>query len=117
MWIAGHLVVHRALVPKMLGEEWSAPWEALFIRGTKLAAPEQYPEVKEITRAWDEVSGKLSSALASASEEALAQPASKGITLDGKISGKIAFLSLHESYHIGQMAYLRKWLGHGQTVG
>jgi uncharacterized damage-inducible protein DinB len=117
MWIAGHLVVHRALVPKMLGEEWSAPWEGLFTRGAKLAAPEEYPETAEIVRAWDEVSGKLSSSLGSASEEALAQPVPKGVTLDGKISGKIAFLSLHESYHMGQMAYLRKWLGHGQTVG
>jgi hypothetical protein len=73
--------------------------------------------VAEIVRAWDEVSGKLSSSLAGAPEEMLAQPVSNGITLDGKISGKIAFLSLHESYHVGQMAYLRKWLGHGQTVG
>jgi uncharacterized damage-inducible protein DinB len=105
------------MVLKTLGQEWSAPWEGLFVRGAKLAAPEQYPGIDELVRAWDEVSGRLASSLASAPPEALAEPVSKGITLDGKISGKIAFLSLHESYHIGQMAYLRKWLGCGQTVG
>ena len=117
MWIAGHVVVHRAKVLRILGQEWSAPWEGLFARGTKAVAPGQYPEVAEIVRAWDEVSGKLASSLAGAPEEVLAEPISKGITLDGKVSGQIAFLSLHESYHVGQMAYLRKWLGHGQTVG
>jgi uncharacterized damage-inducible protein DinB len=117
MWIAGHVVVHRAKVLRILGQQWSAPWEGLFARGTQAAAPEQYPQAAEIVQAWDEVSGKLASSLAGTAEETLAQPVSKGITLDGKVSGQIAFLSFHESYHVGQMAYLRKWLGHGQTVG
>ena len=117
LWIAGHVVVHRARVLKLLGQEWSAPWEELFVRGAKLTAPENYPGIEELVHAWDEVSGKLPSSLASASPEALAEPVSKGMTLDGKISGQIAFLALHESYHVGQMAYLGKWLGFGQAVG
>lgn len=117
LWIAGHVVVHRAKVPKLLGQEWSAPWEGLFARGAKLTAPGEYPGIGELVQAWDEVSGKLASSLAGVSPEALAEPVSKGITLDGKVSGQIAFLALHESYHVGQMAYLRKWLGFGQAVG
>jgi hypothetical protein len=118
LWIAGHVVVHRALVPKMLGLEWSAPWENLFARGAKLVAPEQYPEVAEVRRSWDEVSGKLSVALSSVSAEVLAQPVPKELpSLDGRIGGSIALLSLHETYHGGQMSYLRKWLGYGQAVG
>jgi hypothetical protein len=31
-WIVGHAVVHRALAAKILGSEWSAPWENLFAR-------------------------------------------------------------------------------------
>jgi hypothetical protein len=117
LWIAGHVVVHRAMVLKILGQEWAAPWEGLFTRGVKLAAPGDYPPIEEIVKAWDEVSPRLASSLASASPESLAEPVSKGITLDGKMSGKIAFLSFHETYHVGQMAYLRKWLGFGQAVG
>ena len=41
-WIAGHMVIMPALVPKMLGIEWSAPWEQLFARGAGLADPQQY---------------------------------------------------------------------------
>ncbi len=117
LWIAGHVVVHRAKVIKILGEEWSAPWEELFFRGAKLTTAEWYPGIDELVQVWDDVSGRLSSSLAGASPEALAEPVSKGITLDGKVSGQIAFLALHETYHVGQMAYLRKWLGYGQAVG
>ena len=118
MWVAGHIVVHRGHVLKNLGTEWSVPWEGNFVRGGKLVASDQYPATEEVARAWDDVSGKLSTTLASVSDEILGQPGSKGIpAFDGKISGTIAFLALHESYHMGQMAYLRKWLGFGQTVG
>jgi hypothetical protein len=117
-WVAGHLVVMRALVPKLLGVEWSAPWEKLFDRGGKLVPSEQYPDPAEIKQAWSEVSGKLFVALENPSAEALARPAPrKEFSLDGKVSGAIAMLSLHETYHMGQLGYLRKWLGYGNTVG
>jgi uncharacterized damage-inducible protein DinB len=117
-WIAGHMIVTRAIVPKVLGHEWSAPWEGLFARGVKLAAPDQYPHPEELQHAWDEVSQKLSASLANASEEALSKPVPKETpSLDGKIGGTIALLSLHETYHVGQLGYLRKLLGYGQAVG
>jgi hypothetical protein len=117
LWVAGHVVVHRARILKLLGQEWSAPWEQLFARGAKLADDGQYPGIDELVSIWEDVSGRLATSLASASPEVLAEPVSKGMTLDGKKSGQISFLALHESYHVGQMAYLRKWLGFGQAVG
>jgi hypothetical protein len=117
LWIAGHVVVHRARILKLLGQEWSAPWEQLFARGAKPADDGQYPGIDELLPIWDDASSRLATTLADASPDALAVPVSKGMTLDGKISGQISFLALHESYHIGQMAYLRKWLGFGQAVG
>ena len=118
LWIAGHLVVHRAKVPKLLGGEWSAPWQVLFARGTRPVTPEQYPGVDEIERAWAEVSEKLSTSLAGATAEVLAKPApQKSPSFDGSVGGQIAFLCYHEAYHLGQMGFLRKWLGYGQLVG
>jgi hypothetical protein len=117
MWIAGHVLVHRAAVLKILGEQWSAPWEKLFLRGSSRATADQYPPIEEVTQLWDQVADRLATSLASAPDAVLAKPVAKGPTFDGKVSGQIGFLSLHESYHLGQMAYLRKWLGHGQTIG
>jgi len=117
-WIAGHVVVHRAMVGKILGLQWSAPWEKLFARGAQLVEPEQYPDAAEIQRSFQEVSQKVASALPNVSEEMLKKPVEKGkASLDGTVGGTIALLCLHESFHVGQMSYLRKWLGHGQAVG
>ena len=118
MWVAGHLVVSRGAVLKLLGAAWETPWSSLFGRGAKLVASDQYPAVVEVRNAWEEVSGKLLTSLANPSVEALAKPASPGPpSFDGKVSGVVAFLALHETYHVGQVAFLRKWLGQGQTVG
>ncbi len=117
-WIAGHVVVHRAMVAKMLGLPWSAPWEKLFARGAKLVTPEQYPPADELRRSFQEVSEKLAAALPGASDETLSKSVPKEQpSLDGTLGGTVALLCLHETFHVGQMSYLRKWLGHGQTVG
>ena len=117
-WLAGHIVVTRANIPKLLGREWSAPWEGLFKRGAQRVSPEQYPTAAEIQRAWKEVSHNLSTSLTTITADALKKPApERAPSLDGTVGGLIAFLCLHESYHVGQASYLGKWLGHGQIVG
>ena len=30
---------------------------------------------------------------------------------DGTLLGGLAFAAMHEAYHVGQMGFLRKWLG------
>ena len=32
-------------------------------------------------------------------------------TLDGTLLGALSFAAMHEAYHVGQMGFLRKWLG------
>jgi uncharacterized damage-inducible protein DinB len=118
MWVAGHLVGSRGSVLKALGCEWKTPWSSLFSRGAKQTTREQYPSVEEIRKAWSDVSDQLAAALASAPAEVLERPAPKGTpSFDGKVGGLVAFLAFHETYHVGQVSYLKKWLGYGQTVG
>ncbi len=118
MWVAGHLVVSRGSVLKTLGAEWSMPWGALFTRGAKPAAQDQYPGIEEIRSAWKAVSEQLSASLANVSADVLAKPAPEGKpSFDRKVGGLVAFLAFHETYHVGQVSYLRKWLGYGQVVG
>jgi len=118
MWIAGHLVVSRGAALKSLGGEWVVPWSSLYTRGAKLEAPEQYPEIEVIRNGWDDVSAKLLTVLPHATADLLERPAPKGPpSFDGKIRGLVAFLAFHETYHVGQVTYLKKWLGYGQSVG
>jgi uncharacterized damage-inducible protein DinB len=118
LWIAGHVVVSRASAAKLLGASWSAPWEKLFSRGSKRVDANDYPPGSEIQSAWQDVSEKLNVGLANATTETLSQPTPQGMpNLDGTVAGTISFLCLHEIYHVGQMGYLRKWLGYGQVIG
>ena len=118
MWVAGHLVVHRAAVLKYLGADWGASWAPLFKRGAQRTADEEYPSIEEIRSAWQQVSEKLFELLGRPPEEELSKTARPGPpSFDGQVSGQVAFLAFHETYHVGQVSYLKKWLGYGQTVG
>jgi hypothetical protein len=118
IWIAGHIVWARSRALDFLGTKWSRPWLAQFGRGEKPVDHAQCPSSEEVLLAWQDVKTELNAAMENASEETLCAGCPPGPpTFDGKLSGLISFLALHESYHVGQAAYVRRWLGHGQIAG
>ena len=117
-WVLGHLIVHRGHTLKMLGVDWDNTWVELFARGSERVDDAQYPSVEEMRKAWQDVSAKLSTALRTPQEDVMAREAPKGPpSFDGKLSGTVAFFAFHDTYHVGQVSFLRKWLGYGQAVG
>jgi uncharacterized damage-inducible protein DinB len=117
-WLVGHVIFTRQRMLSRLGTEWSRPWLELFARGEKLGNAAQYPSPETLLAAWNDISGVLKIALDGASEAILAQPSPPGPpSADGKMSGVINFLAIHETYHVGQAAYLRCWLGHKGLMG
>jgi uncharacterized damage-inducible protein DinB len=116
LWIAGHLVWARSRAISSLGSTWTRPWLDQFARGAKPTDDSLYPSPEEVLSAWKDVSESLTSAMENVSDQQLALPAPQPST-DGKISGLIGFLSFHETYHVGQVAFLRCWLGRKGIVG
>jgi uncharacterized damage-inducible protein DinB len=120
MWVTGHILNIRGhMVLRLLGAQPKPYWDELFKRGGKLVQPERYPRPEEVRGAWTEVANELSAAFTSVSEKTLAQPApqTNAPTFDGTVGGLIAFFALHEGYHVGQLGYLRKFLGYSQLIG
>jgi DinB superfamily len=118
IWVAGHIVWSRSRALAFLGTQWSKPWLNQFERGAKPGEADQYPATEEIVAAWHEVKATLNAALENVSEEALAAPGPERVpSFDGKVSGLLGFFAWHESYHVGQMAYIRRCLGHTQVAG
>lgn len=118
LWIVGHMMWAREIVLGLLGASCSKPWFPMFAMGSKPTSAEPYPSVEEIKSAWQEVSAVLTAALEKATPEALSAKAPDRIpTFDGKLSGTIGFMAYHETYHAGQVAYLRTWLGHDRVGG
>jgi uncharacterized damage-inducible protein DinB len=117
-WLVGHLVWTRGRLLSRLGTEWSKPWLELYRRGSHADGPPDSPSAETLLETWREVSGVLSGALEGASEDLLSQPSKQGPpSADGKVSGVVNFLAIHETYHVGQAAYLCCWLGHKGPMG
>jgi uncharacterized damage-inducible protein DinB len=116
--VLGHLIVHRGHTLKILGVDWNNTWAEMFARGQARLADTEYPSLDDMRSAWQDVSEKLSAALKSPTEGVMTLDAPKGPpSFDGKVSGSVAFMAFHDTYHAGQVSFLRKWLGYGQTVG
>lgn len=118
-WIVGHIIFCRNAVLSRLGHEWSRPWLSKFARGVKLEEAAPYPSPRELMEAWHQVSTLLDTTLQNISQETLDQPAPNPgpPSADGKFSGFVNFMALHETYHGGQIGYLCTWLGHKGPMG
>jgi hypothetical protein len=118
LWIAGHALSSRISLTKVCGENIENPWGKIFARGATVDADVSYPEVSEIIALWDNVTEALMKRLEALDDADLSGPSPFPIpTPDNTKRGAIAFLNFHETYHIGQIAYLRKWLGYSALIG
>jgi hypothetical protein len=77
-----------------------------------------YPSSEALLVLWRDSAAALDTVLSDFTPEALAAPAPPGPpSPDGKVSGFIGVLAWHETYHLGQIAYLRSRLGHSGLLG
>ena len=118
VWIAGHLMTSRVALARLAGERIENQWSTIFARGATIDSNVTFPEINEIVALWDTTTAMLMKRLEVLDDTELAQPTAFPVpTSDKTKRGAIIFLNFHETYHIGQMAYLRKWLGYSQLVG
>jgi uncharacterized damage-inducible protein DinB len=111
------VVQTRAIVLKMLGEPFDTGWGAVFDRGARIGEADRYPSRDEIERVMRDVSPRLHARLASLDDEQLAGPATMQLPGAKTVANQLAFFALHDTYHVGQMAYIRKALGYAPLVG
>lgn len=112
LWLAGHVADTRAVVLKVMGEDYQLPWADQFRRGSHLGNPTQYPSLLEVKSVMAETSSHINAMLPLIDDERLCRPASGiGIPRAETLLDEISFLAWHDTYHLGQMAYLRKALG------
>ena len=77
-----------------------------------------YPTPEALLALLNDSATALDTSLSALTPEALAAPAPPGPpSQDGKVSGFIGVLAWHETYHVGQIAYLRSWLGLSGVFG
>jgi hypothetical protein len=117
-WLLGHIVHTRGSVARMLGDDYRTGWGDIFQRSATLKERTAYPGLADVERVREEISARLQQRLASASEEMLAREATGfKLPLAKTLADQVAFLGLHDSYHVGQLGYIRKMLGYGGITG
>jgi hypothetical protein len=117
LWVAAHIVQSRAMVLQILGEHADTGWGKLFDRGAQIGNPKDYPTGPEVARVMNDVSDRLPVALSALTCEQLNRPASLQIPTLKTLADELAFFALHDSYHVGQLAYIRKGLGYPGLAG
>jgi uncharacterized damage-inducible protein DinB len=118
LWVVGHVVWARSMALKFLGSTWTRPWLAHFARGANPGEPAGYPSPEEVVLGLKDAAACLTAAMEEAPAEVLsAATPEKSPSFDGKVGGMVSFLAFHEAYHVGQAAYLRRWLGHEGVSG
>jgi len=119
LWIAGHMVGTRALILQLLGDAYDTGWGPQFGRGAVLGHESTYPSKDEVLRVHREVAARLQAKLHTLSLEDLAREVTAGPKPFGvkTVGEQLGFLAMHDSYHLGQVAYVRKALGLSGLVG
>jgi uncharacterized protein YndB with AHSA1/START domain len=118
LWIYGHMAAVRARMLAALGEEFDPGLGDAFGRGAALQDTTSYPSREKIGDASREVNRRLFAKLATLTDADLAKPAQGPRPNSVQTVGEqIAFFALHDSYHVGQLAYVRKALGLPGVVG
>ena len=112
LWLAGHVTQFRSRLLILIGVPRDFPWPQIFDTGAKVGPASLYPEPEALVALWEEQSALLEERLAALSEAELAAPPGLKVpSTDATLRGAVGYFSLHEAYHVGQMGYVRKWLG------
>lgn len=110
-WVATHTVWARYNTLMFLGKAVQNPYPGLFENFKPYDTADKYPSLEEIKKEWQKASELLKEALSSISDEVLsADSPLKSPIGDNTNAGTIAFLAQHESYDIGQLGFLKKYL-------
>ena len=112
LWLAGHVTHFRTRLVTLVGVPREFPWGSVFDTGAKVGPASLYPKPEEIVAVWEELTEVLVKRLTVLTEADLAKPPAQRVpSTDATLRGAIGYFSLHEAYHVGQMGYVRKWLG------
>jgi uncharacterized damage-inducible protein DinB len=111
-FLASHLVDSRHFLVTRLGRPLPNPLARFLADVRSIEEIRDLPPLEDIRSAWLEVSAHLYTVLDSLTADELREPNAHKFPIGDKSRlGMITFLIQHDSYHLGQVAFLRRQLG------
>jgi hypothetical protein len=112
LFLAAHLTDSRHFLAARLDRPLDNPLTPYLERARGIDDIAAWPPLADVRAGWQAVSAHLLAALAAIPAGDLAiSNAHRFPFTDTSRLGMIAFLAQHDSYHIGQLAFLRRQLG------
>lgn len=112
-FVAAHLVDARHYLLKLLGAPRPNPMDALGEVGSEDELRVPLPPLDELRAAWLVAGAAVRETLVGLTEEQAAREAGPKFPVEVPgVLGAVVFMLHHESYHVGQLALLRKQLGY-----
>ncbi len=109
-FIACHLLDARHYLAEYTGLASDKPFKEILEGAKGIEDISEFPALADILLEWQGISKKLSEHLAVLEEGALNKDSPQSFPIeDSTVLGGITFLLEHESHHIGQLAYLRRY--------
>lgn len=111
-FLAAHLTDSRHFLAARLGSSLANPLARFLADARGIEEIREWPSLDEIRTAWRAISDHLQRILADLTAAEVSQPDSHRFPLaDRTLLGVLAFLVQHDSYHVGQVAFIRRQLG------
>jgi uncharacterized damage-inducible protein DinB len=111
-WLAGHVLNTRYNIANILGLNLKSPCASQFDNFKAYDSGISYLSADEVRKDWQQVSEKFITKLGDVGDNFINSPAPFKVPIgDNTMKGILAFFAHHEAYHIGQLGYLRKYLG------
>lgn len=111
-FVAAHVTDSRYHMLEILGEKRPCPLAPYVGKAKSIDDIDDFPPLDLIHSAWSEVSHGLRDRLISITSAELEAAVETRIPLPDKSAlGIITFLAQHDSFHVGQLALLRKYVG------
>jgi uncharacterized damage-inducible protein DinB len=117
LWVVGHLAVAEGSIPTVLFGEPNpvAHWEPLFAPGSKPSTnPADYPPFEEVLATFKKLRARNLQILEELGEDGLSRPSKQTLPgmeeLQGTAGKALLLIALHQMFHAGQAADVRRAL-------
>ena len=112
IFLAAHLADTRHFLLGRLGHPLTNPLSRYLADAQSIEDIGEWPTLDEVRRAWVAVSGHLAEALGDLEGGTLERTGAHRFPVgDSTPLGMLTFLAQHDSYHVGQAAFIRRQLG------
>jgi uncharacterized damage-inducible protein DinB len=110
-FLLAHLTETRHYLAELAGQPVPSPFSPQFVKARSLEEAGPLPPLDRLVQAWEAIAAHLASILERIDTPQLRHTGAALPGSDGTLLENLAFLAQHESYHLGQIALLRR--GHG----